>query len=450
MKVLIVGAGKLGSKLAEQLINENIEVTVVDINQTKLDKIKDHLDVLTMTANGLEIAVLQDLSLNNYQILIAVTDSDETNMIICNIAKKLSGIKTIARIRDPEYVSQFEFLKAQMGIDHVVNPDLATSLEIARYLLKSYQIANGDVTQNKVTLLDIHVKLLPEFIGLSLSQLKDFQGLLIVALLRNNEIIIPSGTTILAEDDIIYVMGDSQRLIELGNRFKLNLGSQKLRRVMILGGGKIGYYLAERLIAANIAVTIFEINPERCLYLAEKLDKALIINGDGTDISLLEDEDLASVDALVGATGFDEQNILMALVAKQYGVKQTVSKISRNCYASLINKLEIDFALDPTNIIAGNILKFIRGGKVVSVSLLLGQQAEVTELIVAKEALAVGKSLLELALPSGIIVGTVVRNKQSFIPNGQTIIQADDRLVIFCKAKHQPQLTVFLTNNGQA
>ena len=187
-------------------------------------------------------------------------------------------------------------------------------------------------------------------------------------------------------------------------------------------------------------MTIFEQNQERCRYLSEKLDNALIINGDGTDINLLEEEDLEEMDAFVGATGYDEQNLLMSLMAKQAGVDSVVAKISKPSYVNLIDKLGIDFALDPTNIIASDILKFIRGGRVVSVSLLLGEQAEVMEIIVDENVTAIGKSLADLGMPKGIIIGAIVRDRRVIIPNGSTVILPKDRLVIFCLATKVPYL----------
>jgi len=443
MKVMIVGAGKLGFKLAELMINEDIEVTLIDKNIKTIDKINELLDVLTVNANGLELETLKELDIKTYDLLLATTGSDETNVIICSVAKKLGCRQTIASVRDPQYIHQFDFIKAQMGIDHIVNPDLATANEIARYLLKSYSFNNGEFAKGRVAMMDFNVNHMKDLIGKKLADLNGFENLLVVAISRDGNIIIPHGGTMLEEDDIIYIMGESKNINNLANRFGLNMDRYRIKRVMILGGGKITHYLAERLIQANIGVTIFEQDRERCRYLSEKLNNALIINGDGTDINLLEQEDLSSMDAFVGATGYDEQNLLMCLMAKQYGVKKVISKISRPSYVHLIEKLDIDFALDPTNIIAGDILRFIRGGKVVSVSLLLGEQAEVTEVIIDENLPVIGKPLVNLGLPKGIIIGAIVRDREVIIPNGRTVIYPKDRLVIFCLESNAPHLKAF-------
>ncbi len=447
MKAVIVGAGKLGYKLAELMLNEDIEVTLVDTNPKTIEKVNDHLDVLTVNANGLELEILKELGIKSYDLLIAATGSDETNVIICSVAKKLGCKKTIARVRNPEYLHQFDFIKSEMGIDHIVNPELATANEMARYLLKSYSFNNGEFAKGRVSMVDFHINSMKDLIGKKLAELDDFDELLVVAISRNGNIIIPHGGTQLEEDDVIYVIGESKNINNLAARFKLNMDKKHIKRVMILGGGKISHYLAEQLLQANIRITIFEQNEERCRYLSEKLNNVLIINGDGTDINLLEEEDLSSMDAFIGATGYDEQNLLMSLMAKQYGVKKVISKISRPSYVHLIEKLGIDFALDPTNIIAGDILKFIRGGKVISVSLLLGEQAEVTEVIVDGDTNAVGKPISELGLPKGIIIGAIVRDRKVIIPNGRTVIYPKDRLVIFCLASNAPHLKTFMKSS---
>jgi len=443
MKVIIVGIGKLGYRLAESLINSDIDVTLIDQNSKVLERINDYLDVLTVTANGIEIEVLKELNIKSYDFLIATTYSDETNAIICSLAKKLGCKKTIARIRNPEYTKQLDFIKTEMGIDHIINPELATSNEIARYLLKSYNFYSEDFAKGKVSILDFNIKNMPTFVGKNIIELDDMEDLLIAAITRNDEIIIPHGYTELLENDIIHVIGSTEKVTKFGEKFNFHGDRGKIRRVMILGGGNIAYYLAQKLKSFNTKVSIIEQDRDRCRYLSERLSDALIIRGDGTDINLLEEEGLESMDAFIGATGFDEQNLLMTLIANQAGVHKTIAKISRPNYVKIIDNLGIDVALNPTNIAVSSILKFIRGGKVVSVSLLLGGQAEVTEIIAIKDSRIIGKPIAELGLPKGIIIGAIVHQGKVIIPNGNTIIEPDDRLIIFCLSSNVPDLELF-------
>ena len=431
MKVMIVGAGKLGYRLAELMDNEDIEVTLIDTNLKTLERINDHLDVLTVAANGIQIGALKELDIQTYDLLIAATNSDETNTLICSLAKKLNCKKTIARIRNPEFTEQLDFVKNEMGIDHIINPDLTTAIEIERYLLKSYNFYSDDFAKGKVSMVDFHIGNMDSLVGEKIMDLKCLEGLLITAISRDGELIIPSGSTELAKNDVIHIIGKGKNINLFGEKLKINMDKKRTKRAMILGGGKIGYYLAQRLESSNVAVTIVEKDKERCKYLSEKLNHALIIHGDGTDINLLEEEDLSSQDAFIGVTGYDEQNLLMALVAKQMGVNKTIAKISRPNYINIIDNLDIDVALNPINITASDILRFVRGGKVVSVSLLLGGQGEVTEIITSKDFPIVGKPIAKLGLPEGIIIGAIVHNGEVIIPNGNTIIHPGDRIVVF-------------------
>lgn len=435
MKVMVVGAGKLGYKLAEAMNFEEIDVTLVDIDSDKLERINDHLDVLTVQANGIQIGVLRELDIGTYDLLVAATNSDEVNTLICTLAKKLNCKKTIARIRNPEYIEELDFVKKQFGIDHIINPDLATAIEIERYVSKTYNLYSGDFAKGKVSMVDFHLgSHNTGFIGKKLMDIKGFEGLLITAISRQGELIIPSGSTELREDDVIHVIGKSNDMSRLAEKLGISMSKKQSKKVMILGGGNIGYYLAQTLEKSGIAVTIVEIDKERCEYLAEKLDHTLVIHGDGTNIDLLQEEDLASYDTFVGATGYDEHNILMALVAKQYGIDKSIAKISRPNYVHIIEKLDIDVAFNPVNITVSNVLKFIRGGKVLSVSLLLGGEGEVTEIIASENSPIINKPLAKLGLPKGIIIGAIVHKGEVIIPNGNSVIREGDRVIVFSLA----------------
>ncbi|HLR35110.1 MAG TPA: Trk system potassium transporter TrkA [Tissierellales bacterium] len=447
MKVMVVGAGKLGYKLAEALIYEDVDVTLIDSNSEVLEGISDHLDVLTVNANGIEVTVLKELEIETYDLLVAATSSDEANTLICSLAKKVGCKKTIARVRNPEYTKQLDFVKSEMGIDYIINPDLATAKEIERYLLKSYNSCSEDFASGKVLMVDFNIKNIKDFVNKKIKDLEILDELLITAISRDGNIIIPHGSTELVENDIIYVIGEKGNISRLGKRINMNIEKKPIRNAMILGGGKIGYYLAEELASSNIDVTIVEKDKKRCEYLSKRLNDVLVIYGDGTDINLLEEENLEIMDAFIGVTGYDEQNLLMGLMAKQAGVNNTIAKISRPSYVHVIDRLELDVALNPINIIISDILKFIRGGKVVSVSLLLGEEGEVTEIIAEKNMSIVGKPIAKLDLPKGIIIGAIIHKGKVIIPNGESIIHPKDRVVIFSLTEDLPILKKFMRPN---
>ena len=440
MKALIVGAGKLGSKLAESMVAEDIDVTVIDNNSNKIDRLNEQIDCLTIIANGIDIKVLKEIGIETYDYLIACTDNDDTNTLICTLAKKLGCHSTIARIRTPEYSDQLDFIKREMGIDVVVNPDLATANAIETYLLKSYSFYSGDFADGRIQMVDFNIGTADEFEGKKLKELENFKGLLITSISRDGEIIIPNGDTELLPWDTIYVIGKSNDISKLGNILKDNASNRKVERVMIMGGSNTTLYLAKSLQELGIHVTIVEIDINRCQELTEVLDDALIIHGDGTDIHLLEEEKLNTMDAFIGLSGFDEENLLMSLMAKHMGVPKAIGKISRPNYNKIIDRLSIDAAFNPVFITASSILKIIRGGKVISVSLLIGGKGEVTELIVGKDTPIINKSLEELKLPPGFIIGAMVHKNEVIIPNGKSVIHEGDRIIVFCLTDDLPTL----------
>ncbi|WP_207740827.1 Trk system potassium transporter TrkA [Alkalibacter mobilis] len=428
---MIVGAGKLGVRLAGIMNHENMDVTLVDENQLVIDNVNEHLDVMTVVASGINVSTLKDLNIEKFDILVASTESDSTNSIICTFAKKLGCKQTIARIRDPEYMEQLDFVRDELGIDLIINPDLATANTIAKYLLKNVVFYSGEFASGKVKMIDFCVGNLHNFVGKKLSEIQGLDNLLITAVSRQGNLIIPNGFTVIEPDDVIYVLGVSEHIEKLSKLYKLRGTEKRVENALILGGGNVGYYLAKELAKSKVRVTIIEQNIKKVKRLAESLDHVLVIDGDGTDITLLEEENIQNMDAFVGVTGFDEQNLLMALMAKQFGVNKTIAKVSRQNYTKIIDKLDIDVAINPVNITASNILKFVRGGKVASVSLLLGGNGEVTEIIATADMPYIDKPIYKLNLPKGLIIGAIIHDGEVVIPNGNSIIRANDRIVVF-------------------
>ena len=447
MKIVIVGAGKLGTKVAESLVTEDIDVTVMDINEKVLERLNEHMDILTIEASGIDINALRDIGIETFDLLVATTSNDETNTVICVLAKRLGCKKTIARIRNPQYMEQWDFIKDEMGIDHIVNPDLATALAIVKDLVSSQGFNSGYFADGRIRMLDFNIHYEERFIGKTLMELKGFENLLIAAISRNGETIIPHGYTKLEAGDVIHIIGKSEEVEIFARPYRSKGQTGKIDKVMIFGGGNIAFYLALNLAQSNIQVTIIEKDKERCHELSEALENALIIHGDGTDIHLLEEEDLESMDAFIGVTGYDEENLLMGLMAKQSGVSHVVSKISRPNYTKIIDRLSIDIAINPVFITASNILKYIRGGKVLSVSLLLGGDAEVTEIILEDKPRIVDRPLADLDLPRGIIIGAVFRKGKVIIPKGDTSLKTGDRIIVFSLIEDVPTLRMFFGKN---
>ena len=433
MKVAIVGAGKLGIKVANALLEGDHEITVIDISETVLSRISQQMDVMTVNASGKNIRSLKQCGIDKFDFLLASTDSDEDNMLIASFAKKLGCSRVIARIRDPENMKQIDFIKENLDIDHVVNPDYSITMEIYKYLVEKYTLTNGIFSIGRVSMVQFGVRKMRKLAGLSMIEVrKIFPNMLIVAISRNGKIIIPHGQTTIEDCDTLYLIGERSEIHNLHKKVYEKGKYTNLQKVMIVGGGKTGFYLADKLSEFGIAVKVIEKDKDRCYYLSTHLDDVMILHGDATDTSLLDEENIDEMDAFVTATGLDEENLLLALMAKQRGIEDVISKVSRQSYKDLIEKLGIDMALNPLDIVASIILRYIQGSKRIVSSLLIQGQAEITEIIASDTMKFTNVPLNELDLPDGVIIAAIHRGNSIIIPDGTTSILADDKVTIFC------------------
>lgn len=433
MKIAIVGAGKLGLKVVNALVGGDHAITVFDVNEAVLNKIGQQYDVMTVAGNAKQISLLKDRGIENFDFLIACTDSDEQNIVIASFAKNLGCSKVIARVRDPEHMNQMDFIMETMNIDHIVNPDLSITKEIYKYLVEKYTLTNGIFSSGKVSLVQFKVQKYKKLIGLSMIDVsKVLPNMLVVAISRNGKIIIPHGKTVIDDHDTLYLIGEKSEIVELHKKVHEKGKYTNLQKVMIIGGGKTGYYLAGKLSEFGIAVKLIEKSKERCYYLSTHLDDVMVLHGDATDTSLLEEENLDEMDAFVAATGFDEENLLLALIAKQRGVEDVISKVSHQSYKDLIEKMGVDMALNPLDIVASTILRYIQGSKKVIASLLIQGQAEIMEIIASNEMKLANVPLKDVNLPDGVLIAAIHRGQQVIIPNGDTRILEDDKVTIFC------------------
>ena len=433
MKIAIVGAGKLGLKVVNALVGGDHAITVFDVNEAVLNKISQQYDVMTVAGNAKQISLLKDRGIENFDFLIACTDSDEQNIVIASFAKNLGCSKVIARVRDPEHMNQMDFIMETMNIDHIVNPDLSITKEIYKYLVEKYTLTNGIFSSGKVSLVQFKVQKYKKLIGLSMIDVsKVLPNMLVVAISRNGKIIIPHGKTVIDDHDTLYLIGEKSEIVQLHKKVHEKGKYTNLQKVMIIGGGKTGYYLAGKLSEFGIAVKLIEKSKERCYYLSTHLDDVMVLHGDATDTSLLEEENLDEMDAFVAATGFDEENLLLALIAKQRGVEDVISKVSHQSYKDLIEKMGVDMALNPLDIVASTILRYIQGSKKIIASLLIQGQAEIMEIIASDEMKLANVPLKDVNLPDGVLIAAIHRGQQVIIPNGETKILEDDKVTIFC------------------
>ena len=435
MRIVIVGAGKLGYSIAELLANEEFDVVLVDQDETRLEAAKNTLDVLTVTANGASPITMNDPDIRSADILIAVTAGDEVNMVACILAKKHGITHTVARIRDMQFLSEAkEYLKENFDIDLMLNPELITAREVYRILMTPAALDVEDFASGKVRLFETKVARHSPLANIPLKDLEMPKAILAGMIFRDHRMIIPHGDDCLLPHDNAYFIGDPKEIEKFSETF-VQRDARKLEHVMIIGAGRTGRFLAKMLDDADVAVKIIDTNRERSRLAAEALENGLAICGDGTDIDLLMEEGVADADAVVCLTEDDKLNLMLALLAKHLGAKKTVVRVARGEYVDLMEKVGVDIVLPTRLLSASEVLAFARRGGVVSVSLLEGAKAEAVEVIVQEGAPVAGIPLMKAHLPRECLVCAYVRDDEAVIPNGASVLLPGDRTILFIQTR---------------
>lgn len=442
MQIIIVGCGKVGRTLAERLSAEDHNLVVVDVVGSRVENVTAKLDVMGVTGNGASVNVLMDAGIDRADLLIAVTASDELNLLCCLIAKKASSTcNTIARVRNPIYNKEIGFIKEQLGISMVINPELAAAQEIARLLRFPSAIKIDTFAKGKAELLKFRLR--PEFgldgisVAKMVSQLRS--NVLVCAVERGDQVMIPNGDFVLKNGDIVAIMSTPQDTVAFFK--KIGMETQKVKNTLIVGGGTIAVYLARRLLEMGIEVHIVEIDPKRCDMLARELPRAIIINGDGTDQSLLLEEGLERAESFVAITNMDEENLLLALFAKMYSRAKLVAKVNRITFDEVIDSLELDSVIYPKYITADYIVQYVRamqnsiGSNVETLYKILDNRAEALEFIIRSESPVTQKNIAELDLKKGLLICCIHRGGKVIFPRGQDRIHVGDSVIVVTTQK---------------
>jgi trk system potassium uptake protein TrkA len=456
MKIIIIGDGKVGHTLAENLSNEGNDVTIIDKDPEPLKKASEYLDVMCIKGSGVSTSVLLEAGVKDADLLIAATTSDEMNMVCCLTAKMLGAAHTIARIRDPEYASELSALKRELGFDMVINPELECANEIGRVLSHPTAVYVEPFAKGRVELVELKAEKGMPLAGMKVKDIsaRISSTILIGAVQRGNEVIIPNGDFLVEENDMIYIIGRPFDVHDFCSR--VGLQANKVRNVMIIGGGRIAYYLAKYLDEAKIRAKIIEIDRDRCYELSELLPNTLIINGDGTEETVLNSENLKDMDAFVALTGRDEENLLASLYARQCGVRRVVAKVNRMTYASLIKGMGVDSVLSPKQITANGIIRYVRGLKnamgnpVETLYRIIDGKAEALEFTAGKSTRFLNIPLRDLDLKKGILVAAIVRKNEIIIPHGNDEIRLGDSVILIVKDKHFSDFNDILASRGRA
>lgn len=440
MKIIIIGAGKVGFTLAENLEKENHHITIIDKNPDVLEKVDEKLDVMCIRGNGASARTLLEAEVGSSDLLIAVTETDEVNMVSCLTAKKLGVRHTIARVRDPEYAQELSILREQLDLDFVINPEQAAAEEMARSI--SFSTANNveSFANDRVRMVELKVEPDMHIAGKKIRDIdrETNSTILIGAIIRDNGIIVPNGNTTIMESDIVCIIGKPSSVYNFCKTHGRH--PQKIKNVMIVGGGRITYYLSKLLVDMGIKVKIIEINKERCFELSEALPNVLVINSDGTDEEVLLSENIDSMDCFVAATGMDEENLMASLIAGRAGVKKVITKVSRINYINIIKDLGLSSIICPKRITTNHILRYVRGQSIESVLKSVDGEAEILEFIVNDANKFINKPLGELRIGDNTIIATIVRKNEIIIPHGKDVIKKGDRIIVITKEKNQSSL----------
>ena len=436
MRIIIVGCGKVGYTLVEQLSKEDHDLVVIDENSEKIAKVTDDLDAMGVVGNGVSHNTLMEAGIMDTDLLIAVTDSDEQNLLCCLIAKKTGHCKIIARVRNPIYNSEINFLQKEFGLALIINPEYATAVEMARIFQFPSAIKIDSLANGKVELLHFKVAKGSRLDGEKVINIRNSinSNILVSAVTRNDKVIIPNGDFVFQENDKVSIVGVRHDTVDFFK--KIGMMTNQIHNALIAGGGKISYYLAKSLINAGIKVTIIELKRERCEELSELLPKARIICGDVTDRHILEEEGFIKAESFAALTGLDEENILVSLYAKGVSKAKIFTKINRINFVTIINNLNLDSIVNPRLIMADYIVRYVRSLKnsensnVENLYKLEDGKTEVLEFKIKEKSEVTDVPLQELNIKNNILICSIYRDGKIIIPSGQDMIKVNDAVVV--------------------
>lgn len=436
MKIVIVGCGKVGFALAKQLSDEGHDITVVDTNAERIERITETLDVMGYVGNGTSVSLFQELDIDNVDVFVAVTGSDELNLLCCMFAKKTSNCHVIARVRNPVYSHEIDFIKQQMGISVIINPELAAAREIFSLLRFPGAEQIDTFADGRVHLIKFELK---ESYGLDGVLLKDISAILgtdilICAVERGQSVVIPGGNFALHSGDLVTFLSTHEKTVKFFHKLKLQ--TRPVKNTLIVGGGTIGYYLAQDLIKHGIHVRIIDKDPERCRTLAEALPEATILNGDGTDRQFLLAEGLELTESFVSLTNVDEENVLLTLFAKKHCHGKMITKVNRLEFDDILDGLDVGSVVYPKYLTCDFILQNVRalrnkaGSNVKTLYHILDNRVEALEFTVHEDSAATREPLYKLHLKPNLLICCITRGDEIIIPHGSDRIQIGDNVIV--------------------
>lgn len=437
MKIIIVGCGKVGTTLTEQLNRENHDITLIDTNEEAIQNISDSADVMGVTGNGAVYQVQMEAGIQDADLLIATTNSDELNMLCCLIAKKAGNCHTIARIRNPEYSSEIRYIREELNLSLAINPELAAAREIARLLRFPSAIKIEPFAKGRIELLKF---LIPEHSLLNDMRVMDVvnrlkSNVLICVVERGNDVVIPDGNFVMKKGDKISFIASHQESADFFK--KAGVDNNIVKSAMFVGGGKLTHYLCRLLEDTKIKIKIIERDEERCRQLSELLPKAMIIHGDGTDEQLLLEEGIRQTEAFASLTGFDEENIMLSLYASSQSKAKLITKVNKIAFENVINSLNIGSLIQPKMLTAEIILQYVRAmqnsmgsSNIETLYKIAADKAEALEFRVKEGSPILGIPLEKLKLIDNLLVACINRGGTIITPRGKDTVEAGDTVIV--------------------
>lgn len=450
MNIIIIGCGRVGRTLAQRLYNEKHNVTVIDVSAEKVKTITERCDIMGVVGNGATYTTQREAGIQNADLLIAVTNSDELNVLCCVVAKKEGKCKTIARVKNPDYSHDSLYLKEQLGLSMVINPEYVAAEEIARVIRFPRALAIEPFAKGKVELIKFRLRKDSPLIGMSVKDMaiKYHPNLLVCTIERGEEAYIANGDFCFEERDVISIVSAPKNAREFFVKIKHN--ENPVKKALVVGGGVITHYLCGLLERSGISLTILEKDLKRCEELSGLWPKCNIIHGDGSDRELLMEEGVSTAGAFVALANIDEENILLSMYAKSVGANKLITKINRIDYNHVLDELNLDTTICPRNLTADIIARYVRamqntmGSNVETMYNIIQNQVEASEFLVKENSPIIGIPLCELKLKPDVLVASITRNGEVIIPRGQDTIEAGDAVVIVSKQLGLKEITQVL------
>ena len=439
MKIVVIGDGKVGRTIIEHMSREKHEVIVIDNNPKVIEQIVDMYDVMGVCGSGTSYETLKEAGVKKADVVCATTSSDEINLLACVVAKSLGAKSTIARVRGHEYSQQVELMCQELEIAMIVNPEKEAADEILNIINLPEAAQIESFRKGKLEIVELFIPEKSPLVGLSLSSMhaKFPMEMLVGIVERSDEVFIPNGSFVLAAKDKIHVVASRTNLRSF--LAKLGFEETKLKDIMIIGGGKLSYYLAQQLIKGKYRVKIIEHNHDRCIELSDLLPQATIIHGDGTDQSLLLDEGLNGIDAVVSLTGIDEENIIISMYAQKQNVKKVIAKINKTALSNILESVGVASVISPKDITADRIISYVRStnnssnSNIERIFKLANGNVEAVEFVAKAKSKVIDKPIKNLSLRPNTLLAAIIRGDEVIIPTGNTAILENDSVIVISK-----------------